>query len=150
MDRSDIGSWLSGPQPESAGAYRGQRLGLPQSGPGSLAGPGRRLAALFIDWISCVLLTRLFLPSVGSPSSGLVTLLIFAAELFVFSWLLGGSFGQRIMGIRLLSVKGHPLPPLAIVVRTVLLCLAVPALIWDRDGRGLHDRWTNGMLIRSR
>ena len=25
-------------------------------------------------------------------------------------------------------------------VRTVLICLAVPPLIWDRDGRGLHDR----------
>ena len=24
--------------------------------------------------------------------------------------------------------------------RTVLICLAVPPLIWDRDGRGLHDR----------
>jgi uncharacterized RDD family membrane protein YckC len=26
------------------------------------------------------------------------------------------------------------------LARTVLICLAIPPLIWDRDARGLHDR----------
>jgi hypothetical protein len=34
------------------------------------------------------------------------------------------------------------------VVRTVLLCLAIPALIWDADLRGLHDRAAGTMLVR--
>ncbi len=52
-----FGSWLSGPPPSEAGIaqgpddYPGQRLGLPQDGPRSLARIGRRVAALLIDWL---------------------------------------------------------------------------------------------------
>ncbi|MGO9653847.1 MAG: RDD family protein, partial [Mycobacterium sp.] len=35
----------------SRSAYPGERLGLPESGPGSLAPVGRRVAALTIDWL---------------------------------------------------------------------------------------------------
>ena len=34
------------------------------------------------------------------------------------------------------------------LLRTALLCLAVPALIWDRDGRGLHDRLARTVQVR--
>jgi hypothetical protein len=37
---------------------------------------------------------------------------------------------------------------LQVAVRTVLLCLAVPALIWDRDQRGLHDKAAQTVLVR--
>ena len=53
-ERRWAGSWLSGSA--SAGTeseYPGQRLGLPESGPGSVAGIGRRLGALVIDWLLC-------------------------------------------------------------------------------------------------
>ena len=49
----DIGSWLSRPQslgPDDDG-YPGERLGMPSDGPGSLAGLGRRTAALMTDWL---------------------------------------------------------------------------------------------------
>jgi len=53
-----FGSWLSGPPPVEPGAadqrpndYPGQRLGLPPSGPQSLARMGRRIGALSIDWL---------------------------------------------------------------------------------------------------
>ncbi|MGZ6780946.1 MAG: RDD family protein, partial [Mycobacterium sp.] len=55
---SSFGSWLSGPPPVGPGPtdrrpndYPGQRLGLPQTGPRSLTGMGRRIGALFIDWL---------------------------------------------------------------------------------------------------
>jgi hypothetical protein len=32
----------------------------------------------------------------------------------------------------------------------VLLCLAIPALIWDRDGRGGHDKVANTALLSTR
>jgi uncharacterized RDD family membrane protein YckC len=148
VDRRDVASWLSGPAQNRTGNYRGQRLALPRSGPGSLAGFGRRLVALLIDWFACLWLTRLLFPTVRPPGSGLVTLSLFAGEVFLFSFLLGSSFGQRLVGIRLLSLTGRPMMPLAIAVRTLLVCLAVPPLIWDQDGRGLHDRWTRGVLLR--
>jgi hypothetical protein len=37
---------------------------------------------------------------------------------------------------------------LPVLVRAALLCLAVPALIWDRDHRGVHDRVSNTMVVR--
>ncbi|MCW2751582.1 MAG: putative rane protein, partial [Aeromicrobium sp.] len=38
--------------------------------------------------------------------------------------------------------------PLRAVVRTAMLCLLVPAVIFDRDGRGLHDRLTDTAVVR--
>jgi hypothetical protein len=49
MDRPDAGSPTPGPFPDDA-AYRGQRLGLPESGPGSMAPFGRRVVALYDAW----------------------------------------------------------------------------------------------------
>ncbi|MGO4425639.1 RDD family protein, partial [Streptomyces sp. MCAF7] len=58
--RQAIGSWLSGPRAaaEDMGVelgYRGEALGLPESGPGSITPIGRRLGALLIDWGLCLL-----------------------------------------------------------------------------------------------
>ena len=36
----------------------------------------------------------------------------------------------------------------SVLARTFLLCLAVPALVWDRDQRGLHDRAANTVVVR--
>ncbi|NKX50179.1 RDD family protein, partial [Arthrobacter deserti] len=49
VDRRDLASWREGPQ-TPAGQWPGRRLGLPQTGPDSIARPGRRVAALCIDW----------------------------------------------------------------------------------------------------
>ena len=35
------------------------------------------------------------------------------------------------------------------LVRTALLCLLVPAVVFDRDGRGLHDRLTDTAVVRA-
>ena len=60
--RAALGGWLEGPNLHDgdAGAYRGERLGLPESGPGSLAGQGRRLGALVVDWVLALLIARAF------------------------------------------------------------------------------------------
>jgi len=34
------------------------------------------------------------------------------------------------------------------LVRTVLLAVVIPALIWDRDTRGFHDKIAGTVLIR--
>jgi len=35
-------------------------------------------------------------------------------------------------------------------MRTLLLAIVIPAVVTDRDGRGLHDRAVNTVLIRAR
>jgi uncharacterized RDD family membrane protein YckC len=37
----------------------------------------------------------------------------------------------------------------AALMRTVLLGMVIPALIWDRDGRGLHDRASGVVVVRN-
>jgi hypothetical protein len=34
------------------------------------------------------------------------------------------------------------------VVRSVLLVLVIPAVVWDLDQRGLHDRVAGTILVR--
>lgn len=156
VDRQDIGSWLSGPRAtlEAQGfdfGYRGQRLGLPQSGPGSLASFGRRAVAIFIDWIACTLVAHLFFPfPYGSRAAALTTLIVFAVVKWLFTCLGGASFGQRIMGIRVICLGRTHVDPGRAAIRTLLICLVVPAVIWDRDGRGVQDRLTGTAVVSAR
>ena len=129
-------------------AYRGQRLGLPESGPGSMATLGRRVVALFIDWIAALLISRAL---VGTPETTLesfATLIIFAVEVTLLTWLWGSSFGQRLVGIRVVA-RARPLGLVAALLRTTLICLVIPPVIWDADGRGLHDRAVDSVVVRA-
>lgn len=129
----------------AAEGYRGARLGLPESGRGALASLGRRVAALLIDWIAANLVSLAVTQGryrYGSQALNLIALGIFALEVFALTWLAGGSFGQRIVRIGVVSLDpARPRVGFArALARTVLICLAIPPLIWDRDARGLHDR----------
>ena len=153
LTREDVGSWLSGPGAviPSDQDWRGQRLGLPESGPGSVAGAGRRIAALVVDWLACLLLVRLFLPRIeyGTPDSSLVTLGFFLVELTLFTWLVGASFGQRLLGVAVVRLDGEGRVGLVrALLRSVQICLVIPAVVWDRDGRGLHDRSVGTVVVR--
>jgi uncharacterized RDD family membrane protein YckC len=61
----------------------------------------------------------------------------------------GSTPGKRLLRLRVVAVEGLGRMALwRVVVRTALLGLAVPALIWDRDGRGLHDRLSGSVQVR--
>ncbi|MGW2487619.1 RDD family protein [Streptomyces sp. NPDC001606] len=152
-NRQAIGSWLSGPRAamEEAGAdfgYRGQQLGLPEQGPNSIARPGRRLGALLVDWGLCVLIAYGLITHGNGPATSNWALGIF----FVLSVLTVGTVGftpgKRIFGLRVVALETGTVSPLRSLFRSVLLCLAIPALIWDRDGRGLHDRLAKTVEVR--
>lgn len=155
MDRRDVGSWLQGPKQtlEEQGydfGYKGERLGMPESGPGSVGGVGRRLGALTIDWLACLLIARLAFGRDGGDVA-LETMGLFALMTIVLVSFGGASFGQRILGLRIVSVPdGGPVPIPRVVLRTLLLCLVVPAVIWDRDQRGLHDRAARTVVVNTR
>ena len=36
------------------------------------------------------------------------------------------------------------------LVRTLLLAIVLPAVIWDKDQRGFHDRIAGTMILRTR
>ncbi|MYR62262.1 RDD family protein, partial [Streptomyces sp. SID625] len=56
--------------------------------------------------------------------------------------------GKRLLGLRVVALGTGRVQPLRALLRTVLLFLALPALIWDRDGRGLHDRLAGTVEVR--
>jgi uncharacterized RDD family membrane protein YckC len=132
--------------PGEAERYPGERFGLPEEGPRSVASMGRRLLALLIDWLLSLLIARTFF---GHSDVTVITLLIFAAEVYLLTALTGYTVGKRVCGLRVARLDGKPVGLGWALVRTLLLLAVVPALVTDRDLRGLHDRAANTIVIRA-
>jgi uncharacterized RDD family membrane protein YckC len=122
-------------------AYPGQRLGLPQHGPLSVASMGRRLLALLIDWLLCMLIAYWL------TGSQFWTIAVFAVEAYVLTALTGFTVGKRLLGIRVMRTGGGPVGFRWALVRTAILLTVVPPLLSDRDLRGLHDRAADTIVV---
>jgi uncharacterized RDD family membrane protein YckC len=127
-------------------AYPGERLGLPRSGPGSVAGWGRRIAALLVDWVASTAVSAIvfgyqwFGPTAAEQGwVGATPLLVFLLEGTVLTALTGGSFGQLALRITVVHLDGRPVNLLEALLRTFLITLVIPPLVFNRDQRGLHD-----------
>jgi uncharacterized RDD family membrane protein YckC len=72
----------------------------------------------------------------------------FAVLQYLFITLLSGSLGHLVLGMRVVPLQPRWIGPWRPLVRTVLLSVAIPALIWDRDQRGLHDVFAGTVLVR--
>jgi uncharacterized RDD family membrane protein YckC len=143
VDRKDIGSWLSGPDTSGISRYPGERLGLPEAGSGSIARAGRRIVAIIVDWGIALLISNF-----AFGGDAWANLAVFAAEQMLLVGTLGYSIGHRLVGIQVVRLGGGPAGPLAAMVRALLLCLVIPAVIFDPDHRGLHDKAMNTVLVR--
>ncbi|GAA1024388.1 hypothetical protein Aple_038310 [Acrocarpospora pleiomorpha] len=142
-------TWLGGTR--SAGVdlgYPGQRLGLPQDGPGAVAGFGRRIGAILVDWMLCTWAIARGLFQASPQDASWIGMAVFAAAYILLVGTLGMTLGMRLFKIRIAALDGSQPTLLAVLIRTFLLCLAVPALIWDRDQRGLHDRAAGTIAVR--
>ncbi|WP_333893445.1 RDD family protein [Mycolicibacterium gadium] len=155
-----LGSWLSGSDPSGesgANEYPGQRLGLPPSGPGSIAGFGRRIAALLIDWFIAYGLvgllvavglmnqqTFLYTP-LGSTSIAVVWVVLGIVSVRLF----GFTPGQLALGVRVASIDNRIHVGLGrATVRGILVFFVIPALFTDSDLRGYQDRFTGTAVVR--
>ena len=162
------GSWLSGPQIGPAAGvdneYRGQDLGLPETGPGSLASGWPRVAALLVDWLLAGGISLLFV-RFGSPNMGTAILGVWFVIGVLAVTLFGFTPGQFAIGLRVARVDHGPerasaeaageAQPAAVgiiraVARQLLIVFLVPALINDYPGRALHDRATGTAMVRTR
>jgi uncharacterized RDD family membrane protein YckC len=123
--------------------WPGWRIGRPQEGRGSVARPGRRIAAICIDLALCAIISWVFF--FGEQFASVA---IFALEQIVFLVTLGGGIGHLLLGLRLVTLKGAHCGVWRPILRTALLCVLIPALIWDRDQRGLHDVFAGTVLVR--
>jgi len=123
-------------------AYPGQRFGLPERGPGSVASMPRRVLALCIDWLLSMVIAYWL------THSQFWTIAVFAIEVYLLTAFGGSTVGKRLLGIRVIRVDGGPVGFGWALVRTAILLTVVPPLLTDRDLRGLHDRAANTIVVR--
>jgi uncharacterized RDD family membrane protein YckC len=137
----------------SAGGYPGERLGAPRSGVGAVAGFGRRLAALTVDWLLAVLIAGLFGgadPLVPGSSYATVVLGVWFVLTVAAVAAFGVTPGMAALGIRVASLRSTLVGVPRALLRTALVALVIPALARDGDGRGWHDRAAATVVVRTR
>lgn len=122
--------------------WAGKRLGLPKSGSGSLAKMGRRSFALVIDWALALLVSGAFF-----NGDNTATLSFFMLEQWLLVATLGNSFGHLIAGIRVKKLDSSHVGLVSSLIRIGLILLVIPAVIWDNDNRGLHDKAAKTVLV---
>ncbi len=146
-DRKDFSSWLEG-TPQGNTSTREERarvLGIPATGPGSHASMIRRIGALIVDWGAASAISWLFF-----GYAPMATLAVFAGAHFLFVSTLGFTIGHWLFGLRV-RPEGTDMRFIGFVsgiLRTVLLCLVIPAAVWDAQGRGLHDKAARTIIVR--
>jgi hypothetical protein len=108
----------------------------------------RRFGALLVDWLLCqlVVVVLLRVDVTAGGSAALAPLGVFALENIVLVSLTGSTIGHRLFGMQVWRVRPG-LYPLQVVVRTVLLCLVIPALLTSGDGRNFHDVWAGTRIV---
>jgi uncharacterized RDD family membrane protein YckC len=101
---------------------------------------GRRILALFVDWVASTLAVIAVIgledyTDTGN-TSGFIVLGVFVLESALGTALVGGSFGQVATRLRVVPADGSPgnVDPVRALARQVLI-----ALVYRSDGRGLHD-----------
>lgn len=153
------------PQPGYDGAVTPSNT-LPPTPPASSPSPLRpsgaaRVLGLLIDWLLCMLISSAAFPMPDAPASGLervllsgqpwATLGIWAVQHWILVATIGITIGHRIAGLRVLTQDGHTSVGFRrSAIRTLLIALVIPALVWDQDGRALHDRAAGTVLVRTR
>ncbi|TWD83222.1 putative RDD family membrane protein YckC [Kribbella amoyensis] len=150
----------SGTGPAEEFRYPGNRLGLPEEGPGSVAGWGRRVLALFLDWFIAGLVASAVTSKpiwAGGNDYNTAQLVVFFAMTAILVGLVGSTIGHRVFGMRVITTKRTDVKAegyaaqvglLSGAIRALLVSLVLPAVIYDRDHRGLHDRAANTIIVR--
>jgi len=113
----------------------------------------RRFAALAVDWAACTLVVVFVLgPARWSddPLAGFYATGLFVLESALFTALLGGSFGKLATRLRVIREDGtsRPIELIPALLRSILIALVVPPLVFRPDGRGLHDMAVKTRTVR--
>lgn len=133
---------------------------LPGSGPGSVAGIGRRAMAFAVDALASSLIAAVLVTlfeagrhhsGPGGSLPGTWSVVPLALDYVLGLTLLGQTVGMRLLSLHLIRTdRRAPIGLYRAVLRTVLLLLLIPAVVLDRFHRGLHDRVTDTVVVNSR
>src|SRR6266496_481050 len=96
-ERRWAGSWLSGTRARGEeNTYPGQHFGLPEDGPRSVAGVGRRIGALCVDCLLCMVI------SVAACRTQYWTIVGVSSEGYLLTAHTGSTAGKRPLGVRVI------------------------------------------------
>jgi uncharacterized RDD family membrane protein YckC len=108
-----------------------------------------------VDWLACGLVATFafgyqwYGESAGQQGwVGASPLLVFCLEASLLTALMGGSFGQLLIRVSVVRLDGRPVSVLQALLRTLLICLVIPPLVFNRDQRGLHDLAVGTVTLR--
>ncbi|MHA2789404.1 RDD family protein [Corynebacterium sp. S7] len=151
-------SWLDGPEipgeydEVGQGRWPGEKIGLPQKGPGSQASVARRAGAVLIDWVIAMIIASfilMFTDALGGQAT--LQLMVWIVMGILCGWLFARTPGMALlgMGVARIDVDGAQVGFWRAAVRTLLTAFVLPAALVDSDGRGMHDRATGTTVIRA-
>jgi uncharacterized RDD family membrane protein YckC len=117
---------------------------------------GRRVAGITIDWLACYAIALGFFAGGGSlqeriPGARLPVLILLFAEYSILVALGGSSFGHRLVGLKVVRYSdGGSVTPIQSLIRTAFLIPVITAITFDENGRGINERLSNTVLVKSR
>jgi uncharacterized RDD family membrane protein YckC len=151
---------LAGPAPragaETVQSYRGERIGLPESGVGSIASLARRFGAFFVDVVIAGLIASIFVQADVRDVAAMQVqnywgVVIWFGITAVAVSFFGFTPGMGLFGIRVVRLDGSSMVgPFRAIPRTLLIVVLIPVVIWDRDYRGLHDKLAKTAVVNIR
>ena len=155
-DRSTGRTWLDGPtipapyDDDTPAKWPGEKLGLPQTGPGALASVARRAGGAAIDWVICWIIAgflHMFTTYLGDTAT--LTLMLFVILGIISVALFARTPGQALLGMGVARVdqRDQRVGLVRAAARTLLTIFVLPAAMVDTDGRGMHDRATGTAVI---
>ncbi len=108
------------------------------------------MLALVIDWFASWAVAAFVVSTwgLGDAWGDWLPLLVFWLESSLGVALAAGSFGQLAVRIAVRRADGRPLDPAGAFLRQLLICLVVPAVIYNRDNRCLHDLAVRSVVVR--
>lgn len=148
----------TGPSAETGAPprWRGERLGLPETGQGAVAGGGSRLLGFVLDLVLASLLTSLFIRPALQDTAAMQTYNLWSIAVWAVITVLPVAFfgftpGMAMAGVRVARLDGKSMLGVwRAVVRGALTFLLIPAAVRNGDGRSWLDRATATVVVRLR
>jgi uncharacterized RDD family membrane protein YckC len=111
----------------------------------------RRLGALLVDWIIASLSAAALAGTHYPPKDikeNLIITAFFVVEMSVLTGLVGFTIGKRIFQLKVENPDGQPIGVARAFVRSLLVCLVIPAIVMNDDQRGIHDLAAGSRVAR--
>ena len=112
---------------------------------------GRRMLGVLIDWLLCASIAHGFFRYGQRWAEPFVPHAIFFLQYLLFAALGGATPGHRLVGLKIVCFSDGGMPtPLQALIRASLLAIIITAITFDHNGRGINERLSNTVLIRTR